>query len=200
MKYHSTAVACLTAIALSGAAWASIPSTSITMSVAGANGEDNWGELSNFKLLLTIECADLNTAASASSAFTLTSWHFRAYADNIMDPVHKRYEASGSATQISFQDLGATKKATINLTGGTVTTNLFAPQVDSLSFEYMCNLTDSLRDAIEASAGTPAGQLTLSNNDGITGLMGGVYAAVPAPGAAVLMLVGAAFSRHRRRA
>ncbi len=199
MKFRSTAVACLAATALSSAALAAVPSTSITMSVAGANGEDNWGSLSNFKLLLTIDCATLNTPSSASSAFTLTGWHFLAYADNIMDPAHKRYEATGSATQISFQDLGATKKATINLTGGSVTTNLFAPPVESLSFEYMCNLTDSIRQAIEASAGTPSGQLTMWNNDGITGLMGGVYAAVPTPGAAALMAMGALFSRNRRR-
>lgn len=199
MKFHATVVTCLAATAISATASADVQPTTISMVVTSANGEDNWGSLSNYRLVLTIDCTDLNTAASASSSFTLSSWQFAAYANGVVDPANKRYEAIGSATQISFQDLGATKKATINLTGGSVMTNLFTPQVEALSFEYACNLTDSLRQAIESSAGTSAGQLTLWNNEGITGVMGGIYAAVPTPGAAALMALSAAFSHRRRR-
>ena len=182
-------------LALTAAFAAPAAAGMLTMTAGSPTGWDDWSGYTEYKMVLTITSDDLNTAGSASS-FTLQSWNFRAY--NKLGT--KVLEATGGPASFSAGSGTTTFLAVIAL-NGTIDPNDFEPKADYVAFSYEFTSGQTLRNAIETSAGKPlVGDLILGSSDASTGAGGdlvGTYA-VPAPSALALIGVGGLMGRRRR--
>jgi hypothetical protein len=141
---------------------------------------------------LTIDCSTMNDVGSSSS-FTLNNWTFMARDS----AATVKFLAEGS--NLTFSAAPGTGKfiATIGLNPSNILINAMVPVAESISFSYAFSGTESLLAAIEASAGTTNGELSLGTDRGATGELSGIYA-TPAPGVAVLLGLGGLISRRRK--
>jgi hypothetical protein len=178
----------------------------LTMTVNSANGADDWSSYSNYKMVLTIDSDDLDKSGSAGT-FTLNSWKFEAFNQNDLC-----FVASGNAFIATFDppsdpsDPDVVQKALVALQAGTITDPTLAGGETptwfmQFSYEFVGN-NMTLAQAINASAGRPAGELTLSatyttSTPMTSGELFGTYT-VPAPSAIALLGVGGLMVRRRR--
>ena len=176
------------AASLSGAASAGM----LTMTASSTTGSDGWAGLSGYSMVLTIDCSTMGDAGSSSS-FSLNSWTFEAF--DAYNTVQFRATGSGQTFTVAP---GASKfVATIGLDTSNISVNNLVPAADAISFGYAFSAYESLAAAINASAGTTDGVLTLGSDTGDTGLLTGGYA-VPAPGAIAMLGLGGLMSRRRK--
>jgi hypothetical protein len=187
--FTKTLTAAVLAASLSGAASAGV----LTMTADTTTGYDGWESLSGYKMVLTINCSTID-AAGSSSSFTLNYWKFEAFdSTNTI-----QFLATGSGDGFTAAPSSGKFVATINLSTSNISLNLFVPKADKISFGYAFSNTESLGDAIAASAGTSDGLLALGGTDGSsTGDLEGMYA-VPAPGAIAVLGLGGLMSRRRK--
>jgi MYXO-CTERM domain-containing protein len=165
----------------------------ITMTASSPIGSDDWSGLTGYSMKLTIDCATLNDAGSASS-FTLSGWEFAAF-DSYGA---MQFRASGSGESFTVSGGSSKFTAVIGLSNSNITLNNLVPMAQAIAFTYAFAGSESLNGAITASANTNDGQLQLGTDLGGTGILAGSYA-VPAPGAAALLGL-AGFAGRRRRA
>jgi hypothetical protein len=177
----------------------------LTMTVNSANGADDWSSYSNYKMVLTIDSDDLDKSGSAGT-FTLNSWKFEAFNQNDLCFVASGTAQEFTATAIDPNDLDVGYKALVKLQAGTITDHTLAGEgtptwLMQFSYEFVGN-NMTLAQAINASAGRPAGELTLSatyttSTPVTSGELFGTYT-VPAPSAIALLGVGGLMVRRRR--
>lgn len=176
------------AASLSGAASAGM----LTMTASSTTGSDGWASLTGYSMVLTVDCSTMGDAGSSSS-FSLNSWTFEAR--DVYNAVQFRATGSGQTFTVAP---GASKFiATIGLDTSNISVNNLVPAADAISFSYAFTNYESLQAAIEASAGSSDGMLTLGSDVGETGLLVGTYA-VPAPGAIAMLGLGGLMSRRRK--
>jgi hypothetical protein len=164
----------------------------LTMSASNSVGTDDWSGLTGYSMSLTIDCATLDTAGSAST-FTLAGWTFKAFDSTGT----MKFHAAGSGETFTVSGGGSKFLAVIGLSNSNILVNDFAPAVQSIAFSYAFAGSESLDAAIGASAGTTDGELSLGTDLGNTGILAGTYA-VPAPGAMALLGLAGVASRRRR--
>jgi hypothetical protein len=183
-----TLTAAVLAASISGFASAGI----LTMTADTTTGYDGWAGLSGYKMVLTIDCSTID-AAGSSSSFTLNSWKFEAFdSTNTL-----QFRATGSGKTFTVAPGASKFVATIGLDTSNISVNNFVPEADSISFGYAFSASESLSDAIAASAGETDGVLTLGSDTGDKGLLTGGYA-VPAPSAIAMLALGGLMSRRRK--
>ncbi|MBM4006016.1 MAG: hypothetical protein FJ292_00380 [Planctomycetes bacterium] len=185
MKFSTTTVL---AASLSGAASAGV----LTMTASSTTGSDGWASLLGYTMVMTIDCSTIDDAGSSSS-FVLNSWSFKAMDSSSVI----KFEAKGSAKTFSVAPNFGMGVVTFELNSSNTVTNNMVPAAEAFTFVYAFSANESLRAAIEASAGTAAGILQLGTGIVPTGTLAGRYA-VPAPGAAALLVLAGVMSRRRK--
>ena len=165
----------------------------LTMSADAASGADDWAGYQGYSMVLTIDSDDLDVAGSAS-AFTLQGWNFTAFDAEGTEV----FAATGSETAFSAHGTGPTFSAVIALDAASITMNALDPMADYLAFSYDFTVEASLDAAINASALTARGALTLGTSLGGGGDLTGLYT-VPAPSAVAVIGACGLMARRRRR-
>jgi len=164
----------------------------LTMTASNPVGSDDWSGLTGYSMQLMIDCSTMNDAGSASS-FTLANWDFKAF-DSYGS---LQFHASGYGETFSVSGGSSKFTAVIGLSNSNILMNNFVPAAQAIAFTYAFTGYDSLESAINASANTTDGELSLGTDLGGTGILAGSYA-VPAPGAVALLGLAGLAGRRRR--
>lgn len=188
MSTKLTAVAMLAASTVAFSAGAGM----LTMTASNPIGTDDWSGLVGYSMQLTIDCATMNDAGSASS-FTLSNWDFKAFDSYGAMQFH----ASGAGETFSVSGGSSKFTAVIGLSNSNITLNNLSPAAQAIAFTYAFTGYESLDAAISGSANTTDGELSLGTDLGATGILAGSYA-VPAPAATALLGLAGLVARRRR--